>query len=45
MAYEVTKRFGREFGWPLLGAAFAAAILSSVLAFGNPGDRVIIFLA
>ena len=45
MAYEVTKRFGREFGWPLLGASFAAAILSSIMAFGNANDRIVIFLA
>jgi hypothetical protein len=45
MAWEVSKKFGKPYGVPLLAASFAAALLSSVLALGNPADRVWVFLA
>jgi hypothetical protein len=44
MAYELRKRLGEEFGWPLLGASFAAAILGTLIAFGDPTHRILLFL-
>ncbi len=45
MAWEVSRRFGREYGWPLLGAAFAAALQATVFGFAHPTDRIVVFLA
>ncbi len=44
MGHEVRKKFGEEFGWPLLGASFAAALLATVFAFGDPSHRILLFL-
>jgi len=43
MAWDAHKRFGSEYGWPLLGASFGAAILATAFAFSQPTDRILAF--
>jgi hypothetical protein len=43
MAWDARKRFGSEYGWPLLGASFAAAVLATVFAWGHSTDRILAF--
>lgn len=45
MAYQLGRRFGREFGWPLMGAGILAAGLSTLLAIPIEGDRILVLLA